>query len=282
MRTAAGAASGVDTAGLDTAGVRAAVVSNVGAAADPKAELARQRQVQALLQGRSLGMASAHREAATAAQSPWAQALAASHDVATEAGASLGALAAGWVESAAKPQERHTRWSPAPGGVDVVAGAQPGATARADGVVPVADVSAVVAPDALAETVSAWVAQGVHHAVLSVEGLGDDTLDVRIALAGDQAQVEFRSDVPELRQLIEATVPQLKERLAEQGVQLNAATVGWQGASAQTGQGGSGQPRPGAALSAAARSATEAVAEVGAAAQPPRVRGPERALDMFV
>ncbi|GAB4211771.1 MAG: hypothetical protein Fur007_02770 [Rhodoferax sp.] len=259
-----------------------------GASAALQADAQRQQAVDALLQNRTLARpGAALRDASAGARdlkSPWAQALSAPQVQPTEvsAAAATALSAAAWMEPVVKPQERGARQNPAGAGLEAAAGALPGTTARADGVFEVAQASAAVAPDAVAETVSAWVMQGLHSAELRIDGLGDDTIDVRISLAGDQAQVDFRSDVPELRQLIEAAMPQLKERLAEQGLQLSASTVGWQGAAAQSGQGGAGQSGAGAQAGSTPSEAGPTLPERVAATRPSRPGEPERALDLFV
>lgn len=90
----------------------------------------------------------------------------------------------------------------------------------------VTQASALVADTQIAETVSYWATQGIQNAELTVDGLGSEPVDVRIALDGDQVQVDFRSDQPQVRQVIEAATAQLKTLLLAQGIELSGMSVG--------------------------------------------------------
>lgn len=88
----------------------------------------------------------------------------------------------------------------------------------------------------VADTVSYWVAQGVQNAELKLDGLGPDPVDVSISLKGDEAQIDFRTDQPEIRQVLEGAAAHLKELLAKEGLVLSGVSVGsssQQGAGAQ-------------------------------------------------
>jgi len=89
-----------------------------------------------------------------------------------------------------------------------------------------APTAGVVPESQVAEVVSAWVTQGVQQAELTIEGMAGEPVQVHIALEGDQAQVAFRSNQPELRHAIEAAAGQLKTLLREEGVQLMGLSVG--------------------------------------------------------
>lgn len=103
-----------------------------------------------------------------------------------------------------------------------------------NGVYEVTQATAVVPEPALAETVSYWVSHGVQTAELTLEGFGDDPVEVSIMLNGDQAQIDFRTDQEEVRQALENASDQLKEMLSGEGVQLTGVSVG------SSGKGGSG------------------------------------------
>jgi flagellar hook-length control protein FliK len=84
-----------------------------------------------------------------------------------------------------------------------------------------------VVPDtAIAETVSYWVTHGVQNAELTLEGFGDEAVEVSISLQGDQALVDFRTDQPAVRLALEAANGELRERLASEGLQLAGLTIG--------------------------------------------------------
>lgn len=109
----------------------------------------------------------------------------------------------------------------------------------------VAAASATVAEGQVAETVSYWASNGVKSAKLTLDGLGDEPIEVQISVEGDQAQIDFRSNQPEVRQVLESASAQLKAMLSGQGLQLTGMSVG------TSGQGGAQdngrhQPKPGA------------------------------------
>ena len=108
----------------------------------------------------------------------------------------------------------------------------------------VAAASAVVAEGQVAETVSYWASQGIQSAELTLDGLGDEPVEVRISVEGDQAQIDFRSNQPEVRQALEAASAQLKALLSGEGLQLSGMSVGTSSRGASQGEGG--QPKPSA------------------------------------
>ena len=100
-------------------------------------------------------------------------------------------------------------------------------------------VPSMQSPEALvADTVSYWVAQGVQNAQLKLDGFGDKPVEVSISLKGDEAQISFRTDQPEIRQILEGAVTHLKEILSKEGLVLSGVSVG---ASGQNGAGEQGQ-----------------------------------------
>jgi flagellar hook-length control protein FliK len=86
----------------------------------------------------------------------------------------------------------------------------------------------------VADTVSYWVTQGVQNAELKLDGLGGESVEVRISLKGDQAHIGFRTDQPEIRQMLEGALVHLKEALKSEGLVLSGVSVG---ASGQDGAG---------------------------------------------
>jgi|SRR5450830_1532701 len=95
----------------------------------------------------------------------------------------------------------------------------------------------------VADTVSYWVTQGVQNAELKLDGLGGESVEVRISLKGDQAHIGFRTDQPEIRQMLEGALVHLKDVLKSEGLVLSGVSVG---ASGQDGAGAQEQRnRPG-------------------------------------
>jgi hypothetical protein len=99
----------------------------------------------------------------------------------------------------------------------------------ADSLFQVVPTSSAAASTVVAETVSYWASQGVHSASLQLEGFGDEPVEVRISVNGDMAQVDFRTNQPEVRQAIEGAASQLKELLTSQGMQLTGMSIGTSG-----------------------------------------------------
>ena len=82
----------------------------------------------------------------------------------------------------------------------------------------------------VADKVSYWVTQGIQNAELKLDGFGNEPVEVSILLKGGEAHVGFRSDQPEVRQMLESALSQLKESLEREGVLLSGVTVGGSGA----------------------------------------------------
>jgi flagellar hook-length control protein FliK len=108
----------------------------------------------------------------------------------------------------------------------------------------VAAASATVPDSAIAETVSYWVTHGIQNAELTLDGFGGDPVEVSISLNGDQAQIDFRTNQTDVRQLLESATADLKELLAGEGLQLAGLSVGLTGGGSA--QSGSQQQKPAA------------------------------------
>lgn len=127
----------------------------------------------------------------------------------------------------------------------------------------------------VADTVSYWVAQGVQNAELKLDGLGPDPVDVSISLKGDEAQIDFRTDQPEMRQVLEGATAHLKDLLAKEGLVLSGVSVG---SSSQHGAGAQEQRHRQSARQAG-------IARVEVAPTEPRLRAIQSqagAVDIFV
>ena len=135
--------------------------------------------------------------------------------------------------------------------------------------------AAAVLPAALAQKMHYWVAGGVQSAELQLDAFGGGSVDVRIAVKGDEAFVEFRSDQAQARKLLLDAMPQLKELLAGEGLMLSGGFVGH---SAQDPAAGSRPGRP-----AGVRTASVPVQEVPALPAAPAQRlSAGQAVDLFV
>lgn len=81
----------------------------------------------------------------------------------------------------------------------------------------------------VADTVSYWVTQGVKHAALKLDGFGELPLEVSISMQGGEAQIDFRTDQPEIRQILEGAMTHLTDLLKSEGVVLSGVSVGASG-----------------------------------------------------
>jgi len=132
----------------------------------------------------------------------------------------------------------------------------------ASGAAPTATADAPMAPGASSEVahkVHYWVTRGVQTAELQLDALGGSAVDVSITLQGKEALVEFRCDLPEARRLLQEAMPQLRDMLRSEGLQLAGGFVG---SSAQQKEGGArrdGQHREPERVGTVSVSAADAV-----------------------
>lgn len=85
-----------------------------------------------------------------------------------------------------------------------------------------------------------WLTEsGVQEARMQLHPRELGSVDIRIRIEGQGASVWFGADHPAARAAIEATLPQLRQQLAAEGLALGQAEVGGQGSS--SGERGTGQ-----------------------------------------
>lgn len=82
----------------------------------------------------------------------------------------------------------------------------------------------------LADTVNQWVEKSLQLAELTVPAAGQDILQVRIELNGQDAKVYFLTDHAQYREALESQIENLSDRLADQGLKLTGSFVGQGGA----------------------------------------------------
>lgn len=78
----------------------------------------------------------------------------------------------------------------------------------------------------LADTVNQWVERSLQLADLTVPDAGQNSLQVRIELNGQEATVYFLTDHVQYRDAIESQIQNLSDRLADQGLKLAGSFVG--------------------------------------------------------
>lgn len=128
----------------------------------------------------------------------------------------------------------------------------------------------------VAEQVSYWIANDVQNAELKLDQFGNSPVEVSISLQGNEARVEFRTDLQEMRQVLQGAVTQLKDMLHSQGLVLAGISVGTSGAD-------SSGPREQASARQNPRQATVAVPQLAPLGSGARAAQPSgRALDVFV
>lgn len=97
--------------------------------------------------------------------------------------------------------------------------------------------TAMPSPETMvAEQVKYWISSNVQNAELTLDGFGKSPVEVSISLNGTDARVEFRTDQPEVRQILEGSATHLKDLLQSEGMVLSGVSVG---SSGQDGQAGS-------------------------------------------
>lgn len=141
-----------------------------------------------------------------------------------------------------------------------------------------------VAPDGgpttemrVAEQVSYWIGRGAQNAELEVDGLGEGPVKVSIELQGQEARVEFRADQAQTRQVLQDSMPHLRELLEQEGLVLSGMSIGSSGA--ENGQGQSSEGRPGQRQGQVALTEVPALARATANRAAP-LSG--RSVDLFV
>lgn len=123
----------------------------------------------------------------------------------------------------------------APGSLNVLAGS--GAASSWVGTAPTGASTAglasysleagIAAPaTSVAEKVHYWVSRGVQNAELQLDAFGGGSVAVSISVLGNEAQVEFRSDQPETRKMLQDAMPHLKDMLKGEGLLLSGGFVG--------------------------------------------------------
>lgn len=165
---------------------------------------------------------------------------------------------------------------PSGSGLEGLRGPQSWLTGGPGDVAPtLADPSMPTLESMVADKVSYWVAQGIQTAQLKLDGLGSEPVEVSISLKGDQAHIGFRTDQPEIRQLLEGATAHLKQLLTSEGLVLSGVSVG---TSAHGGKGAQEQQQR-----ANARQGRIVTADVAPTDNSQRVRlSAGRAVDLFV
>jgi len=134
---------------------------------------------------------------------------------------------------------------------------------------------------AVAEQVNYWIAQGIQNAELTLDGAGNQPVEVSISLSGNTAHVEFRTDQLETRELLSGAATHLKDLLQQEGMVLSGLSVGSSGAG-----GAGGRERRGSAETRQSAAHAMKVDSVAGSAGPARATSPfgssGRAVDYFV
>lgn len=137
------------------------------------------------------------------------------------------------------------------------------------------DAATQVPEAAVAEKLNYWISRGVQNAELQLDAFGGAAVEVSISLQGKDAQVEFRTDQPEARKLLQDAMPQLRDMLKGEGLLLSDGFVGTSARQDSGARQRGGNPRGG-------RSAIVSVAIQAATGTPARSGAPGRSVDLFV
>lgn len=147
---------------------------------------------------------------------------------------------------------------------------------RSDDPTAMTDLGVGMPPEvAVAEQVNYWIQRDVQKAEITLDSLGGSPVQVNISLQGNEALVEFRTDLPQAQQVLEGSMTHLRELLGNEGLVLSGMSVGSSGAdNAASQQQRDRQER---------RQATVAVPQAAAVDAPVRpTRAAAGALDLFV
>ncbi len=126
--------------------------------------------------------------------------------------------------------------------VEGIFGSQVQFSGERPGLSPAASAVDVAQPEVyVAEQVSYWVSRDVQNAELKLKGFDDFPIDVHISLQGNDAQVDFRTDHAEIRDILRTAEGHLKDMLAREGLVLSGVSVG---TSRRDDQDQSGQHQP--------------------------------------
>lgn len=120
--------------------------------------------------------------------------------------------------------------------------AGPQATPGADAAPAVLEPGQTPAEEALAEQVAYWVSENLQNAELTVTHDGQP-VEVSVSLSGKEAHIVFGSDQSETRELLDASMAQLRDLLHSEGLILSGVTVGGSGARNADTDGGGDTPR---------------------------------------
>lgn len=148
--------------------------------------------------------------------------------------------------------------------------------APAEGAPSFADPAMAGTEEQIAEQVAYWVNQKTQNAEMTLDRNGQP-VEVTVSLSGSEAHVTFRSDQAQTRELLDASMSQLRDLLRNEGLVLSGTTVG---TSARDGASSDAEQRQG--RDGARRAQVVAPVSSGL---PPLARAgstPDRAVDIFV
>ena len=128
---------------------------------------------------------------------------------------------------------------------------------------------------AVAEKLDYWITRGVQNAELKLDAFGGGSVDVSISVNGNDASVEFRTDQPEARRMLQDAMGHLRQMLEGEGLVLSGGFVGTSAQRDPDAQDRRSQAR-------AAKDAPALVELRPAEAGSTMSRTPGRAVDVFV
>jgi len=190
---------------------------------------------------------------------------------------SLGAFARGMMGSRDPDRKTQTATAAPSGVAGSAAWAEPGANSAGSSAAATFTLDAgLAAPEgAIAEKAHYWVMRGVQNAELRLDAFGGGQVEVSIAVQGSDAIVEFRSDQPEARRLLQDAMGQLRDLLKSEGMSLSGGFVGTSARQDPQPQGRRADRQPAIARMVLPQTATSS--QLGA---PPRQSG--SSVDVFV
>jgi flagellar hook-length control protein FliK len=150
-------------------------------------------------------------------------------------------------------------------------------TAGMEGAAAFADPAQAGEQEQITDPVAYWVNQKTQNAEMTLDRDGQP-VQVTVSLSGSEAHVTFRSDQAQTRELLDASMSQLRDLLRDEGLVLSGTTVG------TTARDGASPNDSGQRQGREGERRAQVVASVPPAVASARQHGgaPDRAVDIFV
>ena len=136
----------------------------------------------------------------------------------------------------------------------------------------------------MTDQVTYWISQKLQGADIQLDAGNGQSVSVSVQIKGNEAQVAFRSDQAEVRQILNQSLPELEKMLGNEGLMLSGATVGGQADGFAQQHQSRSESTPSARAVSSVRGGPEAgsVTDLPKAATPAQLARSGRSLDLYV